>query len=215
VATVTCPVCLTPDVERGRTRDYGERRQYDCPQCGLFNITATALAVWHGRAADHPEQRAKLSHHLRKGSDANNPVTVNAADLDNLLAKPLPSPREQMALLLRMIGSRLGHDHYGSARFTDVDLRAAVATVGLSSIRSVHRLIAEAVQQGLLQKDIDVMDGSLSLSVTGAGWNRIEPIAGADASLDSSKNRSRPVPSWNAILGNRTEHNAQCYRSGR
>jgi hypothetical protein len=168
-----CPVCCTPDAERGRDRDYGELRQIDCRRCGLFTITATAIAVLRPRLAAEAGYRARLSHQLRLASDKGQPLVVNTHTFEELLSHPLPGPQEQVSLLLQMLSHELGENHFGEVRFVENDLLAAVAVVGANDRRSIDRLIKEAIHQDLISQRLDVTDRAWWLSLRPAGWDRL------------------------------------------
>jgi hypothetical protein len=114
MSELTCPVCLSVGVERGRSQDYGERQQYDCPRCGTFTVTGLALAALSGRFSAKPELRQRVSHQLRKLADVGPPAIANTSNLEDLLAAPLPTRQEHTVLLLHFIERSLGNDHYGS-----------------------------------------------------------------------------------------------------
>ena len=69
MAPIHCPICLS-GADKGRSRDYGERQQYACRQCGTFEICASAIAVLKTRFDENPELRQRLSYQIRRAVDA-------------------------------------------------------------------------------------------------------------------------------------------------
>lgn len=170
-----CPVCGLPGMPLGRNKDYGERRELECPQCGRYTITASVLAVLPHRLKSSPSAAMSLSHQLRRASDAGDNLMVNTSNLDGLLAAPLPSPPEQMRLLIEIIRSQLAGDNFGWVTLRSEQLHAAVAAVGVGNTSSLDMLISDGAQRGYLKKKIHMGDGSTLISVTGRGWELLQP----------------------------------------
>ena len=61
---MTCPICGNQAEKRG-DRDYGDKKRYDCPRCGPFEISGTALSMLDGRLSAESNARARLSHAVR------------------------------------------------------------------------------------------------------------------------------------------------------
>jgi hypothetical protein len=83
-----CPVCQSP-AERGRDRDYGDKKQVICPRCGPFDISGTALAMLGTRLGEDSLPRARLSHAIRSRTSENDWLSVTSANLDDLLTRPI------------------------------------------------------------------------------------------------------------------------------
>ena len=106
-----CPVC--DEVTPRRTGDYGDKIYVDCPRCGMFGISGSALAVLERTQTSGNPARALLSHYICKTFSHVNSVSPNtpflSADaVQAILADPrLPAPREQAANVVRFIGDQL------------------------------------------------------------------------------------------------------------
>ena len=55
MTTTPCPITQDPSEVRGKSGDYTE---FDCPTCGVFRISGTAMAL----AGDKPETLAEALH---------------------------------------------------------------------------------------------------------------------------------------------------------
>lgn len=141
-----CPVCFNA-AERGRDADYGERKQVNCPRCGPFIITRTALAMLHSRTSDDPLARARLSHAIRKRTTEANWFSIDSMNVDVLIKTELPAINDQMANLTTWISQQLGDDHLGLVSFESESL---AGIVGAANSDRVERLIDFAVKRGLV-----------------------------------------------------------------
>jgi len=107
-----CPICLN-SAERGRDRDYGDKKQVRCPRCGPFVIAGTALALLGSRVHQDQLVRARLSHAIRSSTSEENWLFVSSANLDELVQLPLPSVEQQLQHLARWLGAQLADDRLG------------------------------------------------------------------------------------------------------
>lgn len=191
-----CPVCGLAGMPIGRTKDYGELQELDCQRCGYFAITGSALAVLPHRLRSSPNAATKLSHQLRSASDAGNHLTVNTSNLDDLLAAPLPSPAEQMRLLIQVIRSHLDGESFDWVKLGSKELNAAVATVGVRNPDSLDMLIGEGARRGYLQKKIDMGGGGTLVSVTGPGWELLDRVEQPSTANGPAPSGARNQPTW-------------------
>ena len=63
--TKRCPICNSETAEP-TFKDYGDKANINCPRCGEFTITRTALAMKAGIEINKPHL---ISHYLRKEYD--------------------------------------------------------------------------------------------------------------------------------------------------
>src|SRR5690606_25551399 len=112
MANNKCPVCLR-SAERGRDRDYGERMQVNCPRCGPFEISRTALAMLQSCVEKDPLSRARLSHAIRSATTSTTWFFVSSINLPELVQRSLPGINEQLTQLLRWLAAKLSDDHFG------------------------------------------------------------------------------------------------------
>ncbi|MEZ7195377.1 DUF4145 domain-containing protein [Pseudodesulfovibrio karagichevae] len=109
---------------------------------------------------------ARLSHALRTSTrkESEWPL-VTSANLDQLLAAPLPGVRSQTKLLLTWVANSLGEDFLGSVPLPNLNHLAGF--VGAVDGSRVGNLIGQVKKQGYLDGTLD------SLSLTPDGWEQI------------------------------------------
>lgn len=177
----TCPVCLSP-AERGRDRDYGDKKQVRCPRCGPYQVSGTALAMLRSRVEQDDLTRARLSHAIRLATSEANWVFISSANLDDLAKQPLPGISGQLVHLVRWLASQLGEDRFGRVALGLLDNLAGM--VGAVDGTRVERLIAYAAKQGLLERE-----GADSVGLSPEGWQMVE----SGRSKESRKETSAPT----------------------
>src|SRR4051794_18208134 len=102
-----CPVCGS-SAETGKPGAGEDALQVDCPQCGPFVITGTALAMLPTRLEREPRAAARASHAIRSRTSRDSWFEVQSTNLDALVGQPLPAPEEQLALLLKQLREKAG-----------------------------------------------------------------------------------------------------------
>jgi hypothetical protein len=166
-----CPICkCTADVGQNSSGDF---KQFDCPRCGNYQITGTALAMLPSRLeADNTKSRARLSHAIRLMVDTAPPgerPEINSVNLGELVKKPLPSIERQTVNLLRWAAKQLGDDQLGAAELPDEDHFAGI--VGTIDANRANDLISLARGDGLIEL---VPDNCIS--ITRQGWKHLQPV---------------------------------------
>jgi Domain of unknown function (DUF4145) len=165
-----CPICLNV-AEKGRDRDFGEKKQFRCPRCGPFEISRTASAMLGNRLEQDPLARARLSHAVRSDTSETNWLFISSANIDELLHQPLPGIPQQLDSLVRWLAAQLGDNRFGHVVLPAPEHLAGV--VGTADEESTERLIAYAVKRGLV--DVDHIGNDDSLGLTPEGWSMVEP----------------------------------------
>jgi len=165
--TTLCPICSN-SAEFGRDRDYGDKKQIDCPRCGPFEISGTALAMWKSRIEDDELNRARLSHSIRTKTSRDHWLFVGSTNLDELINHPLPSVEEQLHRLVRWTAAQLRDDRLGNVSQPKLENLASI--IGTVDQDRVKRLISYGMEQGVIASD----DSITSLGVTPKGWSMIE-----------------------------------------
>src|SRR5260221_5050790 len=99
-----CPVCEEP-IEP-RTRDYGDKIYVNCPVCGMFGISGSAISMLSNAAEKNPSVTMLVSHYVRKTLSNIHPTSLDTPLLtSNLLGAVLafadiPTAREQAKYLI-------------------------------------------------------------------------------------------------------------------
>ena len=177
-----CWICKTV-AEMGRD-SLGDFRQCDCPRCGNYKITNSALAMLSSRfESDEIKSRARCSHAVRLMVDASPHGVwpeISSINLDALVNKPLPSIPNQILHLLNWAAKQLGDDQLGALDLIDEDHLAGI--IGTIDGGRVDALISLAREQGFVEW---VPDNCIR--VTAKGWQQIEPVIEPVVADDSAK----------------------------
>lgn len=171
--TDRCPICLNT-AERGRDRDYGDKKQVRCPRCGQFEISRTALAMLGSRVEQAPLVRARLSHAIRSSTTEDNWFFVSSANLDELAQQSLPGVPQQLQHLALWLSAQLGDDRLGRVPCPLPESLAGM--IGAADGERVERLIDYSVKQGIVERDAEKDEFGLSPD----GWTMIEPPTNED-----------------------------------
>lgn len=151
----------------------------DCPRCGKFWLTGTAVAILPHLIGNDGIKRSMLSHRLRKRIDATQePVFLYESDLKQLVDNtPLPKPQEQADSLILWIGnSQQAAEEWAHA--TAWRLAAIVGagnTPGRSDEPGFNWLFQQIKESGLF---VASTDGSqIKLRLTMAGWKEFDTLS--------------------------------------
>src|SRR5262249_13206453 len=110
VSNEACPLCLTALISFDWVRG-ADWRSLECHNCGRFRVSHDLLAKWSGawRGSENMHARAVLSHAVRRMQRETTSPMLDADRAKSLLDDDyLPTPAEQVDLLLCFIGDTLG-----------------------------------------------------------------------------------------------------------
>ncbi len=181
ITMTNCPICMSA-TESGRSGT-GDFKQFDCPRCGKFEITGSALAMLSSRLAeDEPKSRARMSHAIRALSDSNKSESwteITSINLDELTKKPLPSINKQQINLLRWLAMTLDDDQLGTVELPTEKVLASI--VGTLDGDRANKLVSLMETEGIITRGVG---NKVMISVK--GWHLVEPAA-QDTSTDSKE----------------------------
>jgi len=158
-----CPVCLNA-IELSTRRDYGERNQIECPRCGPYEISGTALAMLQSRVSQDALVRARLSHAIRSETSKRDRLFVGSTNLDELCRRPLPDVEHQLQKLVLSLSALLDDDRLGQRAMPDLEPLAGM--VGAVDSKRVSRLIDYALKRGVIES----VDRGATFGISPAGW---------------------------------------------
>ncbi len=168
-----CPICRYP-VENIRSSDYGERLHVDCPRCGSYVITDTAVAV-----AERGKLLGNLSAWIRDQAENRRPPPLITSDSlsKTSLSFPEYSVSERLGLLLAALGRRSRYPGAQVSVVPERDYPICWANNGAE----LQFYIDTLVERGLV---VDADEGGRSLTqenfelvVTSAGWQELDDRA--------------------------------------
>lgn len=168
---VSCPVCGEHS-ETGRASVGADALQVDCPRCGPYVISETALAMLPSRLERDARAPARMSHAIRSRTSRLEWFEVNSTNLTSLVAQPLPAPEKQLSALLNELAVKAGDGYFTPVRLGD--LRGLASLVGAPDESALSALIGWAEQQGFLKQV-----GEEGVTLTPQGWESIKakPVA--------------------------------------
>lgn len=140
-----CPVCNTP----ADTGHPGDSFQVDCPRCGRYVMSGTAVAMLKSRLRENATAVARASHAIRARSALQDWLQINSTNVDELTTQPLPAPDQQLANLVAHLKKMAGDHHFSPVALTDLESIASV--VGAVDRDALIRLLHWAEQQELLR----------------------------------------------------------------
>jgi len=176
-----CPVCDLMPLLTVQNRQMWQ--YFECPACGPYALTLTALAVMQStfKLGDNKEARAKLSHAIYQmhGGQVGKWAQISDDLLRAILRGTLPVPSEQLDNLVTWLSTkgRLG---------TRVEAGpAALFAIGAIDFGGFTLIAGEARKRGLIDCEIRVVTGLgqhndqhvvTPMQLTFGGWNRVEEL---------------------------------------
>lgn len=140
-----CPVC-NASAETGHP---GDALQVDCPRCGRYVISGTAMSMLKSRLHENTTAVARASHAIHVRSADQDWFQINSTNIDELTTQPLPAPDQQLANLLVYLKRKTGDHHFSPIALTDLEnIASAVGTVDRDAL---IRLLHWAKRQRLLR----------------------------------------------------------------
>jgi hypothetical protein len=165
-----CPVCTLPLKEPPSLR--GDLAYYNCPKCGVFGLTGTALeACLRPWLAVSPRNVAIFSYTLRRMQGTNEAPLVDSDIANRITASAsLPSPREQADNVIRWLRDNVGIGEEG-----ELSPKTHSAIVGTPSLGAFAFVVQGLIDQGLVSGSV-ASGAHASISLTFAGWDRHEAL---------------------------------------
>lgn len=170
-----CPICATRGTG-GLPLIVGfEGNGYDCPRCGHFYLTGTAVATLEGHLATGRIDRSVLSHHVRKMYDEKTQSCIlRDQDLAAYIGdNSVPNPQEQLESLILWIGkSQRSHSEPAVTRQPPLAARIGSAvTIDRSDEPDLAWLLAQVKEPPLVTIESSPLEsGALAFRLTMDGW---------------------------------------------
>ncbi len=184
-----CPVCDI-GVENWQPR-YDDRNgnYYDCPNCGRYLITGSALSDIDTLGE---KERAALSQGIWRGQRPDAPFFVSSIVLDAVKNESLPSPAEQLDFLVLLHGR---HQQTIGKSFTVAPDKVR-AKIGAMTSEDVEYIYRAAEQQGLIEKYL-TPPAACGGRLTMKGWQHFHVL---QRSAIHSKTAFMAMPFGNEII---------------
>jgi len=170
-----CPVCSSP-VPSSTDRQGVDGVGVDCPNCGSFDLSGTALSELSFTLRDDDLSRPLLSHAIRRMQESKHRPSQNSGIVARLLQGSLPTVMEQADNLVLWLGRTLKGP--GSVIDIDPDLHQSIlgATTPEGCSLVVNHLVETGVLSGTVVTTNDGRSQALGATLTFEGWRRLEAL---------------------------------------
>lgn len=163
-----CPVCESKLKSWVRSPHGRDGNAYDCPNCGMFFASRTALSMLP-RITDW--EKAGLSHQMFKSRTNPDTFQLNSRNVNQIHLEDLPGPDEQLENLIHFWGEEQGHQLACDLSYSWSDLRAKLGAV---TAHDVDFVAEEAIKRELLKGSSS--DRSVDGILTFKGWEEYRRI---------------------------------------
>lgn len=168
MATHKCPVCESKPKSWTENPHGRDANAYDCPNCGMYVITGTALAMLPNITY---VEKAALSYQIWLNRGTSGTYEINFEHIRRVYLADLPSPEEQLENLITFWGDEQGQ-HLGSEiEMSWPDLRAKLGAITPGDVDFVAE---EAIRRGLLKGNS--RDQHVTGVLTFRGWDEFRRI---------------------------------------
>ena len=173
--TSPCPVCSTHLVQDAHVQL--DRYFYECLRCGPFSLNYEANTDLHFWMGKYEDASARLSYAINKITSRQTWALISTDQLKDILTSTqLPSPQEQLEILILWVGEM--QKRPGMRVRPDLDL---IARVGATNFADLHFIIRHAIDSvAMVRGDINgsdqEIDPSSVLHLSFAGWAFYEEL---------------------------------------
>jgi len=169
MADTDCPVCLGPVTDWRDGPGTRDGNSYDCPNCGRFFISRSAMAMASGL---DDLARAFLSHQIWRNQAEDKRYEVTTVHIRNAKGQALPGPDEQLDNLVLFLGRVQEGNLSKQPRIPAVQLKSKIGSLNADDAKYVTD---EAIDQGLVRGQF-VGGLALKAVLTFEGWRRYRDI---------------------------------------
>jgi len=170
-----CPVCnsqLKKIIQNPKGRD---ATFFSCPRCGDFMLSGTLLATLPHILSQDKDAPAKISHALRSMQQLNKGAELYTNTVDEILKRPLPSPKEQADLLIRWLAENI--DGPGETVWVEPSTHAGI--IGAKSPEGFAFVLRHLFDVGLITGNLSEAIGApgrAHITLSFEGWEHYEKL---------------------------------------
>lgn len=174
-----CPVCDCKNIN-GRG---GDTANFDCPRCGEFWLTGTALSVLPGQLAKGIHRAAIMSHALRRTGSRS---VLGSQELDGFWNDERLPPASKQAddLILWAGDNQLSPDTYQrcASYFLGAWIGTTLVPIGMDRHQGLFWVLTYLDDEGLLESRPEADDDPMAfnpvwgLRLTMRGWERYSQL---------------------------------------
>ena len=171
-----CPVCQSTLLADARPDGHRDVVHFHCPRCGRFALSRSAVEDLPATMRQSPDAAAKISHALRRASDASSHDFFSTYTIAEVLKRPLPRPKEQADLLVRWLARNLS----GPGELVLLAPETHAGVVGAKSPAGFALVLDHLFAVGLLtghQHRTIGAQGQAQATLSFSGWEYFEKLA--------------------------------------
>ena len=168
-----CPVCSSQLNGKPESPNGFDGSFFSCPLCGDFSLSRSLLETISNSIAGDDANIAKISHALKTMQKINKTVVLSSFDLEKILERPLPSPKEQADLLVRWIATNVD----GIGEPVCVKPNTQRSLIGAKTNDGFTLILDYLLESGLVQEVPGYSDiNSSAITLSFEGWEYYEQL---------------------------------------
>lgn len=170
-----CPICgsvLSGVNERPEGKD---ATLFSCPLCGDFMLSRSLVATLPNILETKKEANTKISHALRQMQQISKGAELNTYTVEEILKKPLPTPREQADLFIRWLAENVK----GPGETVWVEPVTHNSIIGAKTDEGFALILRYLFESGLVVGDLaeaQGMPGRANVTLSFEGWDYWEKL---------------------------------------
>lgn len=170
-----CPICASQLKEVKENPNGRDATFFSCPRCGDFVLSGTLLATLPNTLQQEKDAGAKISHALRTMQQVNKGAELYTNTIDEILKRPLPSPREQADLFVRWLAENI--DGPGETVWVEPSTHSGI--IGAKSPEGFALILRHLFDAGLVAGNLPEAIGALGrahVTLSFDGWDYYEQL---------------------------------------
>jgi len=170
-----CPVCNSQLKEIRQSRQGRDAKFFSCPRCGDFVLSGELLATLPQILSQDKDASAKISYALRSMQQLNRGAELYTDTVDEILKRPLPSPKEQADLFIRWLAENI--DGPGETVWVEPSTHAGI--IGAKSPEGFAFVLRHLLDVGLVTGNLPEVIGASQrarVTLSFAGWEHYEKL---------------------------------------
>jgi len=164
-----CPVCASQLKDIKEHPNGRDVVVYSCPMCGDFTLSGTLAATMQSVIQNNKDSVPKISHALRTMQEINRGAELYTNTIDEILKRPLPSPKEQADLLIRWIAGNIE----GPGETTWVEPTTHSSIIGAKTPEGFSLVLRHLFDVGLVEGNLSEgigAPGRAHVTLSFDGW---------------------------------------------
>jgi hypothetical protein len=171
-----CPVCHSELKEMNERPEGMDVTFFSCPLCGEFVFQRTLIDSLPLIFKSNKDATAKISHALRTIQQTNKVAELNRYTVNEILKRPLPTPREQADLFIRWLAEKV--DGPGETVWVESAMHRSI--IGAKTDEGFGLILRHLFESGLVVGNLDdktfAASPSAYATLSFEGWDYWEQL---------------------------------------